>query len=346
MNPANGSSCQIGFPGKCFGRTEMRRREFLGLFSGAVIAQPSRAQQVKAPIRIGILPCGSPSREYDQSLVEAFRNGLRQAGLFENRDIVLDVVWTDGDHEKSVAQLIQRGAALLVPCGSTGSVAAKRQTSTIPIVFIQVGNPVAMRLVDSLPRPGQNATGFSDILADLSSKLVDLAREMNRPREIVDYLWHSEWPDGLNRYEGTERAAEAAGVKLQSKAMTDLPSMENAIEALKADGARTTIVQPSPFTFQYRSQIIATATRSGIGTIWAFPVAAREGGIIGYGPDLPHMWRKAPLYVERVIRGAKPADLPVELPSKVEFLVNLRAAKALGIEVPLSMLIRADELIE
>ena len=155
MNPANGSSCRIGFPGKCFGRTKMRRREFLGLFSGDCTAIFRASSAGRGTIRIGVLPCGSPSREYDQSLVEAFRNGLRQVGLFGNRDIVLDVVWTDDDHEKSVAQLIQRGAALLVPCGSTGSVAA-----------------------------------------------------------------------GLNRYEGTEKAAAAAGVKLQSKAITDPPSVE------------------------------------------------------------------------------------------------------------------------
>jgi putative ABC transport system substrate-binding protein len=294
------------------------------------------------PIRIGMLPLGSPSSAYDRSLVEAFRQGLQQAGLVENRDIVLDVVWLGGDPDEAVAQLIERGAELLVPCGSSASVAAKRQTSTIPIVFLSVGNPVAMGLVNSLSKPGHNATGFADILADIGSKLVDLAREMNRPREVVDYLWHIAWPDGLNRYEATEQAANAAGVKLQSKAITDAA----AIEALKDSGARTLIVQPSPLTYQQRAQIIATATRYRIGTIWAFPPAAREGGTIAYGPDYIHMYRKAPLYVERVIKGIKPADLPVELPSKVELLVNLKTAKALELEVPLSLLIRADELIE
>src|SRR5262249_47045449 len=154
------------------------------------------------------------------SLVDAFRQGLRQVGLVESRDIVLDVVWITGDPDQAVAQLLERGAELLVPCGSSASVAAKRRTSAVPSVFLSVGNPIAMGLVDSLPRPGWNATGFADILADLGSKLVDLAREMNRPREIVDYLWHSGWPDGLYRYEGTERAAEAAGLKLQSKAIS------------------------------------------------------------------------------------------------------------------------------
>ena len=293
-----------------------------------------------------MLPLGSPSSAYDQSLVEAFRQGLSQVGLVENKNILLDVVWIDGDPDQAVAKLIQRGVDLLVPCGSSASVAVKRQTSTIPIVFLSVGNPIAMGLVETLPRPGQNATGFADILADLSSKLVDVAREMNKPREIVDYLWHSGWPDGLYRYEGTEQAAQAAGLKLQSKGIDEFAAIDDAIVTLKGGGAATLIIQPSPFTYQHRTRIIATAIRHKIGTIWAFPPAAREGGIIAYRPDYGHMYRRAPLYIERVLKGTKPADLPVELPSKVELLVNLKAVKALGLEVPLSLLIRADELID
>ena len=293
-----------------------------------------------------MLPLGSPSSAYDQSLVEAFRQGLSQVGLVENKNILLDVVWIDGDPDQAVAKLIQRGVDLLVPCGSSASVAVKRQTSTIPIVFLSVGNPIAMGLVETLPRPGQNATGFADILADLSSKLVDVAREMNKPREIVDYLWHSGWPDGLYRYEGTEQAAQAAGLKLQSKGIDEFAAIDDAIVTLKGGGAATLIIQPSPFTYQHRTRIIETAVRHKIGTIWAFPPAAREGGIIAYGPDYGHMYRRAPLYIERVLKGTKPADLPVELPSKVELLVNLKAVKALGLEVPLSLLIRADELID
>src|SRR5512141_2541586 len=153
----------------------MRRREFfIGLISGVLAAWPleANAQQTKRPTRIGLLPFGSPSNAYDKSLVDAFRSGLRQAGLMEDRDIVLDVVWTSGsdaDTDKAIEELIGRGADLLVPTGSTASVAAKRHTSTIPIVFISVGNPVAMRLVENLAHPGGNATGFSDIFSELSA---------------------------------------------------------------------------------------------------------------------------------------------------------------------------------
>jgi putative tryptophan/tyrosine transport system substrate-binding protein len=325
----------------------MKRREFIALLGGAA-AWPlaARAQPSKAPVRVGLVPLGSPANAYDRSLVEAFQQGLHRVGLIENRDIVLDVAWTGGDPDKTVSDVLRRGAELLVPCGSSASVAASRQTSTIPIVFLSVGDPIAMGLVESLPRPGRNATGFSDILADLSGKLVDLSRELSKPRSTVDYLWYTAWPDGQNRYRGTEQAVHAAGMKLQSKGITDIAQLDDALTTIKQSGSTTLVVQPSPFTYGQRGRIIASARQHGLGTIFAFPVAAREGSLLAYGPDYLHMYRRAPFYVDRVLKGANPADLPVEQPAKVELLVNLQTAKTLGIEVPLSLLIRADELLE
>jgi putative ABC transport system substrate-binding protein len=326
----------------------MRRRDFITLLGAAVAAWPlaARAQQAKRPVRIGFLPLGSPSNPYDRSLVEAFRQGLRKAGLVENRDIVLDVVWISGDPDQEVAELMQRGAEMLIPCGSSASVAAQRRAPTIPIVFISVGNPIAMGLVESLPRPGGNATGFSDILSDLAAKLVDLARELVQPQGTVDYLWHTAWPDGQNRYEATEQAARSVGVKLRSWGVSEPSQLDDAIPAMKKAGATTVIIQPAPFTTQHRDRLIEPARNHGLATIFAFPQPAREGALIGFGPDLIHMYRSAPFYVDRILKGVKPADLPVELPSKFELLVNLTTAKALGLEVPLSLLIRADDLIE
>jgi putative ABC transport system substrate-binding protein len=202
---------------------QLKRRELITLLSGAAVAWPIEvlAQRSKSPVRLGFLPIGSPDNKYEQSLVEAFRQGLHQAGLVEDRDVLLDVVWSSDDPNLAVSEVLKRGAELLITCGSSVSVAAKRQTSTIPIVFLHVGDPIAMGLVESLPRPGKNATGFSDILADLSGKLVDLARELNKPQATVDYLWHIAWPDGENRYRATEQAARAAGVKLQSKGIAE-----------------------------------------------------------------------------------------------------------------------------
>jgi putative tryptophan/tyrosine transport system substrate-binding protein len=325
----------------------MRRREFITLLGCAAVAWPlaARAQQAKQPVRIGFLPPGSPSNAYDRSLVEAFRQGLRQAGLVENREIVLDVVWISGDPDQAVNELVQRGAQMLIPCGSSASVAARHQAPTIPIVFINVGNPIAMGLVESLSRPGHNMTGFSDIQTDLSGKLVDIARELGQS-ENVGYLWYTAWPDGESRHRATEHAAQSLGMKLHSRGILDVGEINDAIAAIKNSGATTLIVQPSPFGFQNRNRIIGSAMRQRLATITGWLVGAREGGLIGYGPDQIQMYRRAPFYVARILKGTKPADLPVELPTKVELVINLTTAKALGLEVPLSLLIRADELVE
>jgi putative tryptophan/tyrosine transport system substrate-binding protein len=325
----------------------VNRRAFNTLLGGAMAAWPlaARAQDTK-PVRLGFLPLGSPDNKYDQSLVEAFRQGCRQIGLVEGRDIVLDVVWISGDPNEAVSEVLKRGAELLIPCGSSASVAAKRQTSTIPIVFLSVGDPRAMGLVETLPHPGGNATGFSDILADLSGKLVDLAREVTKPHTTVDYLWYTAWPDGQNRYHATEQAAQAAGLMLRSQGIADISELDGALTAIKQSGSTVLIVQPSPFTYGQRGRIITSAIKNGLGTIFAFPVAAREGSLIAYGPDYLHMYRRAPFYVDRVLKGTKPADLPVEQPTKVELLINLQTARTLGIEMPLSLLVRADDLLE
>jgi putative ABC transport system substrate-binding protein len=326
----------------------MRRRDLITLLGAATVARPLavRAQQSKGSVRLGFLPLGSPSNPYDRSLVEAFQQGLRQVSLIENRDIVLDVVWVGNDPDQAVKEVLGRGADMLIPCGSSASVAAKRQTSTIPIMFLSVGDPIAMGLVESLPHPGRNATGFSDILGDLSAKLVDLAGDLIKPQTTIDYLWQTTWPDGQNRYQATEKAAQVAGMTLRSKGIADIAELDSALTAMKQSGSTTFIVQPSPVSYGQRGRIIASAMKNGLGTIYAFPIAAREGSLIAYGPDYLQMYRRAPIYVDRILKGTKPADLPVELPTKVEFLINLRVAKTLGIEVPLSLLIRADELLE
>jgi putative ABC transport system substrate-binding protein len=326
----------------------MRRREIITLIGGAAVwPLGAGAQQHRGPVRLAFIPLGSRSNPYDRSLVEAFQRGLRRVGLIENQDDALDVVWPGDRPDQAVSEALQRGAELLIPCGSSALVAAKRQTSTVPIVFLSVGDPVAVGLVESLSRPGQNATGFSDILAELSGKLVDVTRELIQPHRVIHYLWHTAWPDGQNRYQATEEAVRVAGMQLQSKGIAEISELDAAVAAIKLSGSPAFIVQPSPFTYGHRDRIIASARNNGLGTILAWPVAAREeGALTGYGPDYVHMYSRAPFYVDRVLKGAKPADLPVEGPSKVEFVINLQAAKALGIEVPLALLVRADELFE
>lgn len=299
-------------------------------------------------MRIGLLPLGSPSSAYDQSLVEAFRQGLREVGLVENRHIALDVAWISSEPEtfQAVSDLLERGAKLLIPCGSSASTAAMRQTKTIPILFVSVGNPVGIGLVKSLSHPGRNATGFSDVLAELSGKYVELARELGKPQAPVDYLWHTLWPDGQHRFRATEQAAKALGVRLRSRGIGDIDEVNYVMPAMKAEGAVTIIIQPSPFTFRQRHKIIESATKHGLGTIYLFPAAASDGAMISFGPDYVHMYRRVGVYVDRILKGTRPADLPVQQPTKFDLIVNLKVANAVGLTIPQSLLQRADQLIQ
>jgi ABC-type uncharacterized transport system substrate-binding protein len=321
---------------------------FVLLASLAAAALCAQAQQANAQARIGLLPFGSPSNEYDRSLVAAFRLGLREIGVVENRDVVLDVAWTSSEAEISSAvdELVQRGVKLVIPFGTSASLATKRQVATLPILFISVGNPVGIGLVGSLSRPGGNVTGFSDILLDLSGKYVQFAREFSKPQAPIYYLWYHAWRDGENRLQATERATQAVGLKLRAVGIGGLGELDDALATLKKGGAAVVVVQPSPFTFRYRDRLVEAATKHGLATIVAFPPAARAGALVAYGPDYADLCRRAASYADRILKGTKPADLAVQEPTKLDLVVNMGTAKALGLTVPESLRHQATELIE
>jgi len=327
----------------------MRRREFITLVGGAAaLPLAAQAQQPEHPTRIGLLPLGFPSNSYDQSLVEALRQGMRKVGLIENRNVTIDIVWVSKEtgFPGAVRELVQRGTKLLVTAGSSASAAARQYASTIPIIFVSVGNPVGIGLVQGLSHPGGNATGLTDVLGDLSSKYGDFALQLGKPQTPAYYLWYTEWPDGQRRLQATERATQSVGAKLQSRGIRDLDEANNVLASMKNDGARVILIQPSPFTYRHRNQIIDSAMNHGLGTIFSWSFASREGALIAYGPDFPYMYGRVGAYAEQILAGAKPADLPVEEPTKFELVINLHTARALGLAIPPTLLALANDVIE
>jgi putative tryptophan/tyrosine transport system substrate-binding protein len=332
----------------------MKRREFITLLGGVAVGgtvaglTTADAEQADTPYRLGLVPIGSSSNRYDQSLVEAFLQGLRQVGLIENRNVTVDITWVHDETEfpRVMRELVQRGARVLIPAGTSAAVAAKRQTATIPIVFITVGDPIGVGLVESLSHPGGNATGFSDVLLDLSGKFVELARQVGNRQSTIDYLWYAGWANGPSRFQATERAAQSAGVALRAQTIGDVAQARDIIAAMKNDGAVALIIQPGPFMYRHRVQLVKSALDQGVATIFGWPEAAREGALIGYGPDYADIYRRAPIYVDRILKGAQPADLPVEQPAKFQLVLNLKTAKALGLEMPSMLLATADEVVE
>jgi putative ABC transport system substrate-binding protein len=189
-------------------------------------------------------------------------------------------------------------------------------------------------------------TGFADVSGQLSGKLVEFARELTPAGRPIGYLWHDKWIDGQSRLLATEQAAKASGMALQARAISDVLELDSAADDLKSNGIKAVIVQPAGFTWRHRQQIIEALNRSTLAMICGWPPIAAEGALIGYGTDYPDLYRRAASYVSRVLKGEKPAELPVQNPVKFQLVINLNAAKVLGLQIPATLLATADEVIE
>jgi putative ABC transport system substrate-binding protein len=315
---------------------------FLGLlgFTSAV-----DAQQPAPPRRIGlVLVAFSPESKEAQ----AFRQGLVDAGYAEGRDVVIEWRSANGDYDKIpalVADLVQRKVEVIVVDGTIATRAAKRSTSTIPIVMAIVADPVASGLVASLAHPGGNITGLSLMSGELAPKRLQLLKDVIPRANRVAILWNPDTPFHKKAVQDLKAEAPAMSIELELFAVSNPDDLPAAFSAAKRVHAQAVYVIESAFFGSHRDQLVSLATKASLPMIYGERRIVEAGALMSYGANFADMYRRAAGYVDRILRGAKPADLPIEQPTKFELVVNLKTAKALGITIPESILLRADEVI-
>lgn len=320
----------------------MKRREF-GVVVGAaalVFFWPGcvHAQQVK---RIGFLRVGPPPEHF----IAGFRRGLREQGLIEGQNVLIE--WGLADSlarlPDALAELMRLKVDVLVASGTSSVLLTRDAARTIPVVFVAAVDPVAMRLVRSLARPGGTVTGITAVAEELNGKRLQFLQQLIPNFSSVAFLVRTGSPATAEHTKQAERAAGALGVRLQVVAARDHSDLERAMSAARGAGALL-VVDDSVFTTQ-RAKIAELALKNRLPTMYGFREMVQAGGLMAYGPDYGDLYRRAAEYVQKILQGAKPSDLPVERPIKFEFIINLNTAKALGLTIPPSLLTRADEVI-
>jgi putative ABC transport system substrate-binding protein len=324
----------------------VRRREFLGVLGGAVWPIAARAQFSGKTYRIGFLGVHSHS-EY-QRLVDALRIGLRQLGYEEGKSITIEYRWAEGRYERLpqlAAELVRLNVDLLVTHTSLGAQAAKQATSTLPIVFAAVADPIEAGLVLSLARPGGNLTGLTFFATEISAKRVELIKEAIPAMSRLAVLFNAAIPLMATILNGVQRAASELGLELVRKAVKERDDIPAAIAAVAAGHAEALVVIEEPLTISNARQIADLTLQHGLPMI-GFPPQAEAGALMQYGADLVDLYSRSAAFVDRILRGTPPADLPIERAVKFDLVLNLNSAKALGIELPTALLIRANRVIE
>jgi putative tryptophan/tyrosine transport system substrate-binding protein len=327
----------------------MQRREFITLVGGAAAAWPlvAHAQQPTAPV-IGFL--SSRSVGESASVVEAFREGLNEAGFAEGQNISIELRWAEGQYDRlpaMAADLVSRRVALIVAAGGDRpALAAKAATSTIPIVFTGSDFPVKVGLVASLSRPGGNVTGASLFTSELEAKKLSLLREMVPKALLIGMLVNPSNPSAETDIGDVQRAAAALGQQIFLLRASNEREIDAAFEMVVHQRANALLVAHDPYFLSRRKQFIEQAARHKIPAIYEFREFVLDGGLMSYGSKITDNYHLAGMYAGQILKGAKPAELPVQQPTKFELAINLKTASALGLTVPSTLLARADEVIE
>jgi putative ABC transport system substrate-binding protein len=324
----------------------MRRREFITLVAGAAAAWPlaAGAQQPAKPV-IGHISAGTPAPHH----MAAMRQALAEAGYVDGRNVAIEPHWAEGQYDRlpeMVADLVRRQVAVLVATPTLAAVAARAATATIPIVFSATDDPVKLGLVASLARPGGNATGVYFFFSDLAAKQLGLLRELVPAASRIGLLVNPKNANAESVKRDVTAAASAMGVHIEFAQASDGRAIEAAFAMLVRNKADALLVGADPFFYARRLQLATLATRHAIPAVYNAREVPEVGGLMSYGTSLTEVYRQVGAYVGRILKGDKPADLPVVQSIKFELVINLITAKALGLDVPATLLTRADEVIE
>jgi putative ABC transport system substrate-binding protein len=324
----------------------LERREFIILLGGAVAAWPiaARGQQRATVPRLGALLFSTPQADPQMQLVHS---GLRELGYVAGQNLIVFYRYAEGKPDRLAdlaAALVGEKPDLLLALGGDVAPYAVKATSTIPIVFLSSADPMRLGLAASLARPGGNATGITLLLDDTASKRLELLKEVVPRVKHAAFLWNPDHPDDELRE--AERAAQSLNVRLQLVEMRGSGDVDAALRAVTDAGCDALYVVSSRQTVLNTSRIVDFATRHRLPLAGGWGAWAHAGGLLSYGPNINDMMRRLVAYVDKVLKGAKPADLPIEQPTKFEFVINVKVAKSIGVDVPPTLLSRADEVIE
>jgi putative ABC transport system substrate-binding protein len=306
----------------------------------------SEAQQPGKVPRIGFL--GNSTAALEANLIAPFREGLRNLGYVEGKNIVIEWRWAEGKYERFpslIAELIASKVEVIVTAGTPATVALKKATTTLPLVMIAVGDPVGTGLIASLAHPGGNLTGLTSISPELDGKRLELLREVVPKISHVAVLWNPTSPLQVVAERETQAAAQAMGIKVLSLGVQAQEQFDDAFATIRRERPGALLVLADRLFLHHRARIMDFATKHRLPGVHAYVELVEAGGLMSYGPSYAGMHRRAAYFVDRILKGSKPADLPVEAPAKFELVVNLKAAKQIGLTIPQSVLYRADKVI-
>jgi putative ABC transport system substrate-binding protein len=333
-----------------WGISLMRRRKFIALVAGAV-AWPLavRAQQAEQMRRIGILMSIGESDPLSGMHMKSFQEGLRELGWVEGRNVRFDNRWAEGDADRYrtyAAELVSLGPDVILTSSTPAARAQQQASRRIPIVFVSISDPVGDGFVASLATPGGNMTGFSNYDPAMVGKWLELLKEIAPNTKKVAVVYNPDTAPHSIFLPPLKDAMQAFAMQMAPTLVRSVGEIESAIAALGREPAAGLLAIPDGYTYVHRALLTTQAAKHRVPTVYPFSVFAKGGGLVSYGVEIDEQFRRAASYVDRILRGAKPSDLPVQAPTKFELVINLKTAKALGLTIPPALLARADEVIE